>query len=207
MNDDELRNRLARLDPQAAIPVDPFTSPRAQDLLERSMTTTELIHDDPSAPPPNRRWLAMAAAATVAVAGIVAAVVMTNGGSPAAPAKKTTLALHAPGGARPGPPGINSCIRFDVELLKAEPVAFAGTVTDVQPGTVTLDVTKWFKGGTADQVTVTTPDSSNVALEGVAFTKGEDVLVSAFDGTVVSCGFSGPDDPTLRTAYENAFGG
>jgi hypothetical protein len=206
MNDDELRNRLARLDPQADSPVDPFTSPRAQDLLERSMTTTELTNETPSQPSNNRRWLPVAAAASVAAAGIVAAVVMTND-SPTAPTakQKTTLALSAPASA--GGPIMGSCIRFDVELLKAEPVAFAGTVTAVSPTSVTLDVTKWFKGGTADQVTVTTPDNSSVALEGVEFTKGEDVLVSAFDGTVVSCGFSGADDPTLRKAYEDAFGG
>jgi hypothetical protein len=207
MNDDELRNRLARLDPQAATPVDPITSPRAQDLLERTMTTqTELMNESPTDPPRRRRGLTMVAAASVAAAGIVAAVVMTNDG-PTAPAKKTNLTLTGPAAAAPGRPGvINSCIRFDVELLKAEPVAFAGTVTDVQPGSVTLDVTKWFKGGTADTVTVTTRDGGTIALDGVEFVQGKDFLVSADQGTVATCGYSGPEDPTLRKAFEDAFG-
>jgi hypothetical protein len=211
MNDDELRNRLARLDPQADAPVDPITSPRAQDLLERSMTSTDTpsnpLNDSPAGPPSTRRPLAMVAAAAVAVAGITTAVLLTNDDSPSTPvAKKTTLVLKAPGGAAPGGPIIsNSCIRFDVELLKAEPVAFAGTVTAIKPGSVTLDVSKWFKGGTADQVTVTTQDNQTVALDGVEFEQGKDFLVSANEGTVVACGFSGPEDPTLRQAYEQAF--
>ena len=51
MNDDELRNRLARLDPQADAPVEPLTSPWAQDLLERSMTSTDTLNPSP----PSRR--------------------------------------------------------------------------------------------------------------------------------------------------------
>ena len=204
MNDDELRNRLARLDPQADAPVESLTSPWAQDLLERSMTSTDTRTESPSRS--SRRPLAMVAAAAVAVAGITTAVLMTNDDGGAPVAKKTTLSLKAPGGAAPGGPIIsNSCIRFDVELLKAEPVAFAGTVTAIAPGSVTLDVTKWFKGGTADQVTVTTQDNQTVALDGVEFAQGKDFLVSANDGTVVACGFSGPEDPTLRQAYEQAF--
>jgi hypothetical protein len=208
MNDDELRNRLARLDPQADAPVDPITSPWAQDLLERSMTSTDSLNNSPSGAPSSRRPLAMVAAAAVAVAGITTAVLMTNddGGSTPTAKAKTTLVLKAPGGTAPGGPiTSNSCIRFDVELLKAEPVAFAGTVTAIKPGSVTLDVSKWFKGGTADQVTVTTQDNQTVALDGVEFEQGKDFLVSANDGTVVACGFSGPEDPTLRQAYEQAF--
>ncbi|MCU1588345.1 MAG: hypothetical protein JWN31_1838 [Frankiales bacterium] len=207
MNDDELHNRLARLDPQADAPVNPITSPWAQDLLERSMTTTETASHSPAMPPRNRRPLALAAAGLVAVAGIATAVVMNqDGGSSSPTAKKSTLVLSAPAAVHPGRPGVgSSCIRFDVELLKAEPVAFAGTVTAIQPGSVTLDVTKWFKGGTADQVTVTTHDNSTVALDGVDFVQGKDFLVSANEGTVVACGYSGPEDPTLRQAYEQAF--
>jgi hypothetical protein len=40
ISDDELRARLTQIDPlPTSIPVDPFTSPRAQDILERIMTT------------------------------------------------------------------------------------------------------------------------------------------------------------------------
>lgn len=154
------------------------------------------------APAPRRNRLLLAAAASVAAAGIVAAVVITSGDSPTAPAKKTVLALKAP----PGGPTMGMCIQFSVDQLKTEPVAFAGTATAVDASSVSLNVTKWYKGGTADVVTVATPDSSSIALEGItAFEVGKDYLVSAFDGTVVSCGFSGEDTAELRGAYEQAF--
>jgi hypothetical protein len=203
MNDDELRNRLARLDPQADAPVDPITSPRAQDLLERTMSTDTLT--ETQAPAPRRNRLLLAATAGVAAAGIVAAVVITSGDNPAAPAKKTVLALKAPPGA--GGPTTSMCIQFSVDQLKTEPVAFAGKATSVDASSVSLDVTKWYKGGTADVVTVSTPDRSSIALDGMtAFQVGKDYLVSAFDGTVVGCGFSGEDSAELRGAFEQAFG-
>ena len=48
--------------------------------------------------------------------------------------------------------------------------------------------------------------STSVALDGVEFVQGKDFLVSADQGTVATCGFSGPEDPTLRKAFEDAFG-
>ena len=68
-------------------------------------------------------------------------------------------------------------------------------------------MTKWFKGGTADQVTVTTLDGQTVALDGVEFVDGKDFLVSADQGTVSTCGYSGPDEPDSALAFEKAFGG
>ena len=53
MNDDELRDRLARLDPLAHVPVTSVTSPRAQELLEQTMLTDPQT-DTPS--PTTRRW-------------------------------------------------------------------------------------------------------------------------------------------------------
>jgi hypothetical protein len=45
-----------------------------------------------------------------------------------------------------------------------------------------------------------------VSLEGgTAFEQGKDYLVSASDGTVTSCGYSGPATDELRQAYEQAF--
>jgi hypothetical protein len=204
MNDDELRDRLARLDPQADAPVEPVSSPWAHDLLERSMTTTETLTDAPSSPARQRRFAAGVAAGAVLVAGgaIAGVMLMGDDDKAATTAQKSTLALSAPGGG----PIMGSCIMFSVDNLKREPVAFAGTVTAVEPGTVTLDVTKWFKGGTADQVTVSTHDNQTVALDGVDFEKGKSFLVSADQGNVATCGYSGPDEPQLRGAFEQAFG-
>jgi hypothetical protein len=200
-NDDELRARLARLDPvPASIPVDPPTSPRAQDLLERAMLTTEQIHEPPVAAPRWRRPAVLAAAAVAVVALGVAALLTGGGGS--SPAKhRTTLALQAPA---PPRPGMNACVRFTVDLLREKPVAFGGTVTSVSPGLVTLDVDHWYKGGSADVVTVAVPDR-NTAVGTIEMVQGKRYLVSAMDGTVVTCGYSGEATPDLEAAYAQAF--
>lgn len=205
MNDDELRNRLARRDPQADAPVDPITSPRAQDLLERTMATSTDTLPETQSPDPRRSRLLMALAAGVAAAGIVTAVVLSSdgGSTPIGRTQKSTLALNLPGG---GGPSLGSCIRFSVEFLKQEPLAFAGTVTAVDADTVTLDVTKWFKGGTAQQVTLSSGGRGITSVPDTTFESGKDYLVSASEGTVASCGFSGEDTAELRAAYDQAFG-
>jgi hypothetical protein len=132
------------------------------------------------------------------------AVLATSGDDPAPQADKpTTLAL-----ALPDTSVASSCIAFDVAFLREMPVAFAGTVTDVSADTVTLDVDRWYKGGSADQVAVSlAPGQTSAALDGVEFAKGESYLVAASDGTVSGCGFSGPASAELESAYGEAFSG
>ena len=48
--------------------------------------------------------------------------------------------------------------------------------------------------------------TTSVALDGVEFTQGKQYLVAATNGSVNGCGFSGPADPQLTAAYEQAFG-
>jgi len=206
MNDDELRNRLARLDPQASAPVDPITSPRAQDLLERTMTSTETYVDsDAPAPRPNRRraLLLSAAAGVAAIAVVGAALAMQDDGTPTPLAKKTTITLSLPSSL-----AMASCVPFDAKYLKDDPVAFAGTATAVDADTATLDVTKWYRGGSAAQVIVKSPDpNTSVSLDSVSFAVGKHYLVSATsEGDVTSCGYSGEDTPQLRAAFDEAYG-
>ena len=87
MSDDELRARLARLDPApAGSPVDPVTSPRAQELVERAMSTPEtqtVPNPDPAdelAARRRRPWLIPAAAAAAVLAAVVATVLVISGG-------------------------------------------------------------------------------------------------------------------------------
>ncbi|HUR50950.1 MAG TPA: hypothetical protein VMZ11_02385 [Mycobacteriales bacterium] len=198
-HDDALRARLAATDPMPpSLPVDPPTSPRAQELLERVMLTTEQAPDVPA----TTRWRkpAALAAAAAAVAAIgLGAVLLDDGGS--APTKaKTTLALKAQGGG----PSMGSCIRFSVDVLKDMPVAFGGTVTAVDESSVTLDVDHWYKGGDADVVTISTPSSTT--SEGIAeFTKGTRYLVTATEGTVNTCGYTGEATPDLQSSFDEAF--
>jgi hypothetical protein len=212
LSDDELRARLSRLDPApAGSPVDPVTSPRAQELVERIMQTPEtptLPTPEPVDEPAARRrrpWLLAVAAAVllVALVGIVWAV---SGGSPSgiAPGGEdpTTLALELPPSDVAG-----SCLMFDVNVLAEMPVAFAGTVTALDGGQVTLDVDRWYRGGDADVVTVAVADGqTSAALDGVDFRDGERYLITATDGTVNGCGFSGPATPELEQAFQQAFG-
>jgi hypothetical protein len=216
--DDDLRTRLARLDPAGGLPVATVSSPRAADHLERAMTSTELRIPEPSTGgrtrAPGRRRVFLGAAA-VAAAAVMAGVLVTGGGgspggvaggggNPGGPVAEepTTLALSLP------PSNVaDSCIVFDVAFLADMPVAFAGTVTEVAADAVVVDVDRWFTGGDSDLVRLTRPENSSAALDGVDFVTGERYLVTATNGTVNGCGFSGPATPELGQAFEQAFGG
>lgn len=214
MSDDELRTRLSRLDPApAGSPVDPVTSPRAQELVERIMETPEtqtLPSPDPADELAARRrrrpWLLPLVAAAV-LAVVVATVLVVSGGgrvgdTPAGE-EPTTLALSLPPSDVAG-----SCVVFDVQVLADMPVAFAGTVTAIEEQQVTIAVDRWYRGGDADVVTVAIADGqTSAALDGVDFRQGERYLITATDGTVNGCGYSGPAEPQLEQAFEQAFAG
>jgi hypothetical protein len=200
--DDDLRARLVRLDPMpSSTPVDPSTSPRAQELLERVMLTTEHATDPTAGSPRWRRPAALVAAAAAVLAIGVGTVLAGNEDSHPAKAR-TTLALKAPAAA--GGPVMHSCIQFTVDILKDMPVAFGGTVTSVSADSVTLDVDRWFKGGSADVVTIAVP-GFNTSVGTVDFVQGKRYLVTATDGTVNSCGYTGEATPDLEASFEQAF--
>lgn len=205
----ELRARLSRIDPvPSGLALDPFTSPRARDLLERVMETTEETSDALTDRPPVRgRWRTQifvgAATAVVAVAAVLV-VSLTSKDVPRQTTGSTLSLSRAPGGTT-----ISSCLPFDVNILRDMPIAFAGTVTEVAAdGAVRLHVDHWYKGGTATDVSLAVPGANtSVALDGVDFKTGSRYLVAAAEGTVNGCGFSGEATPELQTAYTQAFGG
>lgn len=204
MNDkqDRADQRLRAADPAGpSRPLPPSRVTRAE-LIEDIMTTTE---ESPSTPtgtstPTRTRWLLAAAAAVVAAAvGITVAV--TAGGSSSNP--KTVKHLALPGGG----PAVNMCIRFTVDMLRDMPVAFSGTAAEVTDDNVLLDVDHWYKGGSADQVELSNSNNPQIALEGgIHFETGQRYLVSASDGTVSMCGYSGEWTPELEQSYQEAFG-
>ena len=199
--DDDVRARLAALDPMPpSVPVDPVTSPRARELLERVMLTTDRTPDTTSTPRWRRPAVLAAAAAAVVAAGI-AGVVVNGGDPPAATRAKTTLALKVGGSTGVS---MHSCVQFSVEILKNMPVAFAGTVTGVGDADVSLAVDRWFKGGTAEVVTVSRPPG-HTSIPDVEFVKGRRYLVTATHGTVNSCGFSAEATPELERSFAQAF--
>lgn len=151
----------------------------------------------------NQRLPLLAAAAVLVVAGVVGAIALTGGDDPAS---SPPLALSVPdaGGA-----ALSSCLAFDPAVLAGMELAFDGTAVAVEPGTVTLEVTRWYQGGTAETVALSVPGGGDafVNIDGVAFEQGERYLISASDGTVNFCGFSGPWSPELEAGFQQAFGG
>lgn len=205
--DDELRARLSRIDPmRAGGAADPLPSLTAAEIQERTMQTIEsgLETSDPDQSiAPWHRPRVLAAAAALVLVLVAGGVFATASDDPAPRSKKpTTLALSLPEtGTVAG-----SCVQFEVAFLREMPIAFAGTVTDISADSVTMAVTRWYKGGSADQVTVgLASGQTSAALDGVDFVQDKPYLVTAANGTVNGCGFSGPASPELERAYDEAF--
>jgi hypothetical protein len=204
--DDDLRARLRRLDPAGDLPVDPVTSPRAASHMERAMQTL----DTPTAPARRTRLL-VGAAVLGAAAAVTAGVLLLGGGevdpsagagsSPSA-GSPTTLELSLP-----DPGTAASCLQFELRYLADMSPAFAGTAVDVGADAVVLDVDRWYAGGDADRVRLEIPRNSSAALDGVDFVEGERYLVTAANGTVNGCGYSGPATPEFERSFEEAFAG
>ena len=189
-DDDALRARL-----RAADPAPPAVPPLTHDRLERAMTT---IPSQDAAP---RRRLALAAAAVAVLGGAGAASVALLGDDDPSPSGGS-LELALPG----GDPLAMSCIPVEARFLRDMPVAFAGTATAVADGEVRLDVTRWYTGGDAGTVVLRTgPDVQQLLLGATDFRVGEDYLVSATDGTVSVCGYTGPASAELQAVYDEAY--
>jgi hypothetical protein len=227
-NPDELRDRIARLDPMPAeVPTEPVTSTSARALLEEIMSTTtdQTAHTDPTGtsggaaptPPPAGRgrsrwttgWIPIGiAAAAIAVAVTGGAALTGAFGSDDEPTiadgtdTPTVLSLSLGDG-----PGMASCLAPSADILADIPIAFAGTAVDVDGELVTLEVIEWYAGGDADVVELTAPAGMEALIGGIDFQPGQPYLVSAFDGVVNYCGFTGPATPELQALFDEAFPG
>ncbi|MCB9490839.1 MAG: hypothetical protein H6674_02080 [Dehalococcoidia bacterium] len=99
-----------------------------------------------------------------------------------------------------------SCLAFDPNVLADMPVAFEGTAKNVEGERVTLEVDRWFTGGDADEVVLVAPAGLEALIGGINFEEGEQYLISATDGQVNYCGYSGPATADLEAGFEQAFG-
>lgn len=213
-SDDLLRPRLAALDPTRPGGPVPVVDPTPDHLEELIVSTTAhdpaTIEDDETvaSPAPSRgrgRWLAAAAALVLVATGVGGALVVRDAHRTISHQPVAVALTTGPAGA------ISSCIPFDVTFLKDMPVALAGTVTSVDGDTVSLTVDHWYRGSTeqeqAGNVTISTPGATtSAALDGVNLEQGQKYLITATNGTVNGCGYSGPADPQLESAYAEAFG-
>jgi hypothetical protein len=206
MNDDELKARLQAADPaRRDTPVDSWID----ELVEATVTVNDQAGQvNPTEEPRSRnRWLvpgvAAAAVAAIAVGGYGFVAADDGGGGKD---EQTELALTMPANDPNAP--MSMCIAFSAETLAPMETAFAATATDVTGDQVTLDVDRWYKGGDADVVELTSSSDAGVMLEGgITFTEGERYLVTATEGTVNGCGFSGVYTDDMAAAFDEAFAG
>jgi hypothetical protein len=203
---DEIRDRLSALDPMRGVAIDPVTSDRARTLLEAVMSrplTDAPVDTIPSPVEPRRsprRWSMFAGAVGLAAAAIVAVVVVANNDS------GTTTATPPLALSLPESDVMAMCLAIDASMLNdSAELAFAGTVSSVGDGVVALDVDRWYRGGDATSVEVSTPQGFTVALDGVDFVVGTRYLVSASAGQVLGCGMSGVASPEFEQLFETAF--
>lgn len=206
MNDDELRARLQAADPaRRDAPADSWIDELVEATMNEQETDREIGQERPAR---RNRWLVGAAAAAVAVVAVgayafVAAGNGDDGSDDGRDEARTELVLTAPDGT-----AMMSCIPFSVDVLRGMQSAFDGTATAVDGDGVTLDVNRWYKGGDADVVLLQNWNDVPVSLEGeIDFVEGERYLITATDGTVNICGYSGMWTQEMADAFGAAYGG
>ncbi|MEO5974425.1 MAG: hypothetical protein ABIQ38_04380 [Ilumatobacteraceae bacterium] len=148
-----------------------------------------------------RTWMIIGAAAAVVALG--SAIIISNiGGDDGEHAAGQPLELSLGDGI-----ATSSCMPFEVALLAEMSPAFAATATSVQGDTVTLAVDRWYTGGDATTVVLHAPLSTQASIDGFDFEIGQHYLITAAEGNVNFCGFSGISTPELSAAFDAAFGG
>jgi hypothetical protein len=211
MNDDELRAALSRRDPAAGQPVDAASSPQARALWERTMSTPVDQHGTlPTTVPvtrvtvpsrPRRRLVFALAAAVLTAGGVGAGITLGTQAPDQAPQAAQVMSLQVPDGSL-----APACAEFDLAFLQGMPVAFQGEVVEVGDTSAVLKVDRWFRGGQDDVTTVRVSKPGPEMAEGVEMTQGKTYLVSAQDGFVNICGYTGELTPDLLASFEEAFG-
>lgn len=103
--------------------------------------------------------------------------------------------------------GAGRCMPPNVENLQAQDTAFEGTVTALDDGQATLEVTTVYAGSPGDTATVAVPsqDLTDLILA-VDLRQGETYLISSLEGEISVCGLSGPKDAPLEGLYQEAYG-
>lgn len=99
------------------------------------------------------------------------------------------------------------CMVPDADVLRAQDLAFAGTVTGVDGALTVLDATQVYAGDVSDVVRVQAPPAElSLLVGGVQFEVGRTYLVSATGGQVTLCGLTAESTPALASLYAEAYG-
>jgi hypothetical protein len=184
----------------SGVPTEPATTESSRELLEQIMSTPtqEQTESESGA---HRTWMIPVAAAAALVLAIAGGIAFTGGDDNPPVATGETLELTA------GEEDLMAmCIAFSPEELeKVAEIAFEGTVTAVDGDAVTLTVDHWYRGGDAEVVVLNAPQGMEALIGGIPFEVGGQYLITAADGNVNYCGFSGPSTPEMRSAFDEAF--
>ena len=195
MTDDQLKDRLAASNPSPPTkPVDPIQSDRARALMEDIMSTT--ITKEPRQETRKRPRLFALAAAAASFALVAGALVF---GSLVASSEPLQLTAN--------PADTTAmCMVFDVETLRAMSPSFGGTVTKVDGTVATIKVDRWYAGGDAESVEISFIPGMEALIGTPTFEVGQQYLITATDGVVNGCGYSGLATPEYQAAFAEAFG-
>lgn len=191
MTDDELRQRLAAANPTPpSESVDPITSDRARTQMETIMSTTAPA----PAAPRNYRLLGAIAVVLVTVIGGIGWLGGTG-------TSNGPLVLTADGS-----DALASCLPFEVATLAGMAPAFAGTVVELTDSVATLEVDRWFTDGNAEVAEISYTPGFEALIGTPALETGQRYLITATDGVVNGCGYSGIATPEYEAQWEQAFG-
>jgi len=216
--DERLRALLRRGDPAGSLPP---ADPAALSMLLEDIMSADLDvrAAEPLATEPRRRtratWLVAAAAVAVIAAGGAFAVAGLTGNDAKVPQADHSTSV-AP--VRAGAPlagqttdlSVNTntrCVAQPTAAMLAQyDQAFEGTVTSIQGDTVTLQASEVYNGQVGETVQVTAPPAGlDKLLSQLKFQVGGTYLVSAYQGSVSMCGFSGPASGDLQQLFKEAF--
>lgn len=129
----------------------------------------------------------------------------------------TSVMSDAPRTEQPEPASMTtsaSCVeQYSEQTLTKRDYAFDGTVDAIEPGAedapdeVTIDVHKWFKGGSGPEASRRAFGFTGVTSAGGSpHVVGERLLVAGDDDYIWECGFTQPYDASVASDWENAFG-
>ena len=165
-------------------------------------TTTDLPDGGSPVGTDPRRRTAVAIAIAVATLLVIAVAIALTGGDDTAPETTADETLELSLGESDA---LASCLPVDAATLADMSPAFAATATAVEGETATLSVDRWYAGGTADTVVLTAPAGLEALIAGFDLEVGERYLITATEGTVNYCGYSGPATPELQALFDEAF--
>ncbi|WP_028650391.1 hypothetical protein [Nocardioides halotolerans] len=222
-HDDELRALLRGGDPAGSLsPADPAAlAMLLEDIMSADLDVRPVDEGDRATGTRGRNplaWLVAAAAvaAIAAVGGFAISGLGDNGGDADSPVAGPGPSVVAPDHGAPlagqttdltvGGAGTKCVAEPTAAMLAQYDQAFEGTVTSIEGDTVTLEATDVYQGEVGETVQVQAPAGPfQTMIQQVKFEVGGTYLVSAWQGAVSMCGFSGPASGDLQKLYTEAF--